>query len=349
MVDDTEQGATGTHGGAGAEPESAGVAGAAGADASWLALMIARVTLRLSRYPVRRWIGGPMRRRLEATGGYPFNVRTADGVTLAAWYAPATPATPATPGDDGDAPAGSGGGGGRGGGGGALPVVMAHGWLEVKEFHVSHIRTLNRAGHDVITFDHRAHGRSTGRVGTFGVRERHDLAAVIDAGVERGLIRDRVISVGFSLGAATALQHAPDDDRVAGVIAYAPFVDLAAAIRSFREMLAPWIDDRWLAAGFERAAAEADFDIAQADTLAAMRRLTQPVLMIEGGRDRNLPPRWHTHKLAEAKTQGSLEVMTIEQATHCGLCRRANWPGLNAAIRRFCVSAGCEADSGEAP
>ncbi len=310
---------------------------------SWAALTIARVALRFSRYPARGLIGGPMRQRLAEAGGYGFTVRTADGVDLAAWYAPAT--TSATSASDPPSPREGAGGGDAPAAGEPdtptdaaarpLPVVLAHGWLEVKEFHLNHIRELNRLGHDVIAFDHRAHGQSTGRVATFGVRERHDLAAVIDAAVERGLVRDRVITVGFSMGAATALQHAPDDERIAGVVAYAPFVDLHAAIHSFREMLAPWIDDAWLQAGFQRAAAEAGFDVRHVDTLEAMARLQAPVLMIEGGRDRNLPPKWHTRKLAEVKRRGTLKLITIDEATHMGICRRPHWPGLDEALRAF--------------
>lgn len=287
-------------------------------NASWLATTIGRVTLRFSGYPGRSVIGAPWRMQAERYGGYPFRVRGADGVELEAWFSPAAAGTA----PENAAP--------------PLPIVMLHGWIEVKELHMRRARQLNELGHDVILFDHRAHGRSTGRWATFGYREREDLAAVIGHARDRGMVGRKVITMGFSMGGATALQHAPTDADVAGVVAFAPFVDLREAVRSFRFKLAPWIGERWLMSGIERAMEEVGFGYEDASTLDAIRCLERPVLLIEGGRDTNLPPRWHTQKLAEAKPGGHVELVTVAEATHCGLCRRT-WPGLDRTVHAFCT------------
>lgn len=294
------------------------LAGDAGVEdrAPWLATMVARAALRWSGYPGRRLLGAPRRKTSLQRGGQRFTVTTPDGVTLDAWYSPASP----TP---GSAPA-------------KLPVVMLHGWIEVKEFHFGRAWSLNRAGHDVILFDHRAHGCSKGRCATFGVRERHDLAAVVQAATERGYIHDRYITFGYSMGAATALQHAPDDPRVAGVIAFAPFAEFTEAINSFRVKFAPWMDRRWLLRGFERATREAGFRMQEASTLEAVRRLETPLLLVEAGRDVNLPPEHHVRKVAEAKHRGPMQYVCIDEATHCSLCRRV-WPELNETVAAFCA------------
>ena len=281
---------------------------------SRVATRLARMALRWSKYPGRGLVGTYWRKRSRQRGGRHFSARTGDGVKLDGWYSPARHATP-----------------------GRLPIVMMHGWVEVKEFHFHRARRLNRAGHDVILFDHRAHGRSTGDGATFGARERHDAATVIERARALDLLGDRYITMGFSMGAATALQHAADDPRVAGVIAMAPFVTFEQAIRSFREKLAPWLDERWLLGGFDRAAQEAGFTFDDTSTLEAVRRLEAPVLLVEAANDTNLPPATHTRKLAEAKTRGPLKILRVDHASHINLCRKP-WPGLDTSITEFCAS-----------
>lgn len=283
------------------------------ARSSWLATQIGRVTLRFSRYPGRGMIGSYRRKLGRRHGAEPFTVHTDDGVALDALYCPARPRTEAR-----------------------LPIVMMHGWIEVKEFHLPRVWRLNRAGHDVIIFDHRAHGRSGGAGATFGARERHDLAAVIRCGRERGRLGQRYITMGFSMGAAVALQHAGHDANVAGVVAFAPYVTFEEAIESFREKLAPWVGRHWLTRGFERAAGEMGFGFDDASTLSAVGAIEAPVLLIEAGCDTNLPPAAHTRKLAAAKTRGPVTLHRVDQATHLNLCRK-RWPGLERVVTDFCA------------
>ena len=284
---------------------------------AWLATLLAHRTLRFSAIPGRGLIGWAARRRSRARGGHPFAVRTSDGVKLEAWYSPASP--------------------GRRNGT-RLPVVMSHGWIEVKECHFRRARQLNRQGHDVVLFDHRAHGRSGGRCATFGVREREDLRAVIDEAIDRGLIGDRMITMGFSMGAATVLGHAAADSRVTAVVAIAPFSNFRTAVDSFRRLLAPWMSRRWLLGGFERATLRAGWNCDEACMLEAINRIKAPILLVEGGCDINLPPAQHTQKLVQARTCGSLEVLHLQRATHVALCRRP-WRQFSRALRTFCNEA----------
>lgn len=282
--------------------------------ASPLAVILGRATLRLGGYPGRGLVGTFFRKRARQKGGHSFHVESHDGTRLAAWFSPAAEDVPRR-----------------------LPVVMAHGWCEFKELHFGRARRLNQAGHDVVLFDHRGHGRSKGRFVTFGVSERRDLKAVADTAIAHGLMGDRFLTVGFSLGGATVLQHAAIDPRVAGVVAMAPFADFRGAVLSFRDRLAPWMQSDWLIRGFERATRECGFELDEASTLAGMGQIEAPVLLIEGGCDRNLPPNRHTRILAPGKTRGILQVHTVEEAGHGSLCRR-HWPGLDETMLQFCAS-----------
>ena len=277
-----------------------------------LATLIATVTLRFSHYPGRQLVGTFHRKQARTGGARGFEVTTGDGVRLHCWHFPAA----------GDQPR-------------RLPVVMLHGWLEVKEFHFPRAEALSRRGHEVILFDHRGHGRSGGGPASFGIREARDLTAVIDAGQARGILGDRVITMGFSMGAATVLRQAVGDRRVAGVVALAPFVTLRKAISSFRERLAPRVSDRWLLAGFERAARAAGYELDEASTLEAIQQLDRPVLLVEAGEDRNLPPADHIAPLT-ARASKHIERFTVPEASHVSLCRQ-QWHGLELRLERFCT------------
>jgi pimeloyl-ACP methyl ester carboxylesterase len=276
-----------------------------------LARVAAWITLALSNQPTRRLLGSLHRRRDRKRGGRPFTVTSDDGTRLHAWHVPASGDMHRT------------------------PVVMLHGWLEVKEFHLARARRLSEQGRDVILFDHRGHGLSDRALVSFGPAERADLRAVLDAGQSRGLIGQRVIPFGYSMGAAVAIQHAMWDARVGGVVAFAPFVNLPEAIRSFRDHWWPMFTDRWLLSGFERTLVRAGYDLYDSDTAEAMAKLENtPVLLIEGSRDKNLPPNRHVTPLAE-RARGPLERFRVARASHLTIYRRT-WPGLDHAIQAFC-------------
>ena len=310
-----------------------------------MSIAIGRLTLGAGRYPFRRQVGFRARRASRQRGGRRFLVRRDDEVILDGWWSPAiepghesttsTPAadrhlqadaSPARPADK-------------------LPVVIAHGLTETKERHFKRAWKLNALGHDVVLFDHRDHGRSGGRGVTFGVQEKEDLRAVIDDAQRRGFIDTSrgVVTMGFSLGGGTVLQHAAVDPRVAGVVALAPFADLRGAINSFRQKLTPWIREEWLMSGFDVATGEAGYTIDEASAVEAFKRVEAPVLLVEGGRDPYLPGSEHVHRLAAARPCGQdgvsdgkpcVRLVRIAAANHTSLVHR-HWPKLDREIARF--------------
>ena len=277
-----------------------------------IATALAWIALRFANWPGRRLVGWGFRIRSKGRGGRGFAIRTPDGTRLALWHIPPNP----------DAPR-------------RVPIVMLHGWLEIKEFHFSRAHRFADRGHPVLLFDHRGHGKSAFRSATFGYREREDLAAVIDQGVRRGIIDEQLVTLGYSMGASTVLQHAATDPRVKGVVAFAPFAELPDAILTFRDLLMPCIDDRSLLAGFERAARGSGFRLDQVSTPTALADMHTPAMLIEATEDHNLPPDVHMRPLLLAKRSGDILHYRVEGATHFTLCRE-NWPGLDEAVNAFC-------------
>jgi dienelactone hydrolase len=141
--------------------------------------------------------------------------------------------------------------------------------------------------------------------------------------------------MGYSTGAATVVQHAPHDPRVAGVIAQAPFLSMTAAVRSFRRKLGAWICEEQLLRGFEQVAHAYGFDVKDSDTFSAIQQLQAPLLLVVGDCDSHLPPEEHFQPLAAAASPGLVKLLIVPGANHLSIYMRT-WPDLDRAIGDFC-------------
>jgi uncharacterized protein len=138
-------------------------------------------------------------------GGRDVTLRTADGLELGAWYAPAP-----DPAHD-------------------VTVLVANGNGGDRSLRVPLARALTRRGLGVLLFDYRGYGDSPGSPSEEGL--------ALDVRAARGFLVDeagvpagRLVYFGESLGAAVvtelAAQHPP-----AGMVLRSPFVDLASVGR----------------------------------------------------------------------------------------------------------------------
>ncbi len=278
------------------------------------ARLVCDLTLSLPRFSPLRFVGIARRRQMIAAGAEPVTATSFDGVAIDALFFRARKAVP-----------------------GRLPVILNHGYVEVKEMHSREVELLRRHGHDVLLYDLRAHGRSGGAFTTLGVWEKRDLSRLIDVAVAKKLIGERVITMGYSTGAATMLQHAADDSRVAGVVAQTPFLSLSGAVQSFRRKLGGWMAEEKLLRGFEDVAMRNGFCVDESDTMAAMQRLHVPVLLVVGDRDMHLPPDEHFKPLAAAAANpDNVELLVVPGADHVSIYTH-RWPQLDEAITRFCA------------
>ena len=122
------------------------------------------------------------------------DVVTDDGIRIAGWYIPVA----------------------TGAGPGAATVVLVHGFPGNKSTMLAYARTLHER-FNLVAFDMRNSGRSTGAETTLGVKEQKDLRAIIDW-VERVKHPSHLAVLGVSMGAVTALAEMRSDPRVEAIV-----------------------------------------------------------------------------------------------------------------------------------
>jgi alpha-beta hydrolase superfamily lysophospholipase len=185
-------------------------------------------------------------------------------------------------------------------------VVFLHGRNQNREASLQVASTLVERGYDVLAYDSRAHGESTGTYSTFGYYEKRDLSRAIDY-----LGADEVLVMGVSLGGAVALQAAAEDPRISGVIAISSFTSMQQIVRD----QIPWVvPTAWVRGTVRNAGEVAHVRVEDVDTVRAARRIHVPVLLLHGAEDRFAAPA-HSRQI-DAALAGPHELVLVEGAHH---------------------------------
>ena len=109
-------------------------------------------------------------------------------------------------------------------------VIFLHGYGASKTQALAVAPFLVRAGYQVLAFDFRAHGESGGAYTTVGLEEARDVRAAVAYALSRS---DAPIALfGWSMGAAAALNAAPQLPEVRGIVADSSFAYLSTVIAS---------------------------------------------------------------------------------------------------------------------
>jgi uncharacterized protein len=194
-------------------------------------------------------------------------------------------------------------------------IVYLHGVADNRTSALGVVHRFVPRGFDVIAYDSRAHGESDGEACTYGVFEKHDLRLVLNT-LEAGPI----VLVGTSLGAAVALQHAADDERVSAVVAAETFSDLRTIVR---DRVPFFITTGMLQRAFDVAEERGAFRVDEASPARAAAEIAAPVLLIHGEDDLDTPPA-HSQRVFAA-LKGPKRLMLVRGAAHNGSLRAEVW------------------------
>jgi pimeloyl-ACP methyl ester carboxylesterase len=186
-------------------------------------------------------------------------------------------------------------------------IIYLHGVADNRASGVGVISRFLARGFNVVAFDSRAHGSSSGDMCTYGYFEKVDLTRVIDATAAQ-----RVVLIGHSLGAAVALQTAVTDKRVRAVVSAESFADLRTVASERAYFLPALIIDR----AFRSAEQQGQFNVDAVNPAAAAASIDVPVLVIHGAEDDATLPH-HAEDIFRALA-GPKKLMLVAGARHNG-------------------------------
>lgn len=182
-------------------------------------------------------------------------------------------------------------------------------------------------GYNVLLPDLRAHGRSGGTFFTLGFLEKEDLALTVSAAQDGfGIDPERIGIHSCSAGSSVALEFAADRPGIRAIWLESPFADSFAMARHYlsraTRVPAPLLDltTRW---AVRRAVLHVRKELGvgpgggldRVDPMAAIARVTAPVLLVHGEEDWLVPPHF-TQRLAAALPPHSA-VWNVPGAGHC--------------------------------
>lgn len=227
-------------------------------------------------------------------------VVTSDGVRIAGWYIPAAQEADAA----------------------GATVVIVHGHGNSKSDMLAYARVVHDR-YNLVLFDLRNHGRSSGTETTLGVREQDDVRAILEW-LEREKAPDRVALFGISMGGATAANVADDDPRIDALVLDSTHATLTNTIETRLQgqgypLTVPgyWaiVVGSWLRTGVL---------VHAADPVNAVDDLGhRPLLVLQGGRDLQQGAENAEALVAAARQAGVVADLRIcPEARHAALMDR---------------------------
>jgi dipeptidyl aminopeptidase/acylaminoacyl peptidase len=166
-------------------------------------------------------------------------------------------------------------------------IILAHGYVDNRQFLLPEAAFLARAGYGVLLFDFRGHGESGSADVTLGDHERRDLRAALDfVAAQPDVDPARIGGLGFSMGAATLAEVAAEDDRLRAVVIESSYATLDAVLREWLNLPGVLRDPlvrvlEWRTHGHINAVRPVD-DLCKISP--------RPVFLIYGHQDDVLPP-----------------------------------------------------------
>jgi alpha-beta hydrolase superfamily lysophospholipase len=185
-------------------------------------------------------------------------------------------------------------------------VVFLHGLSDNRASGVDITDHFVDRGFEVIAYDSRAHGQSGGDACTYGFYEKQDLERVLD----RVEVKPIVV-VGFSMGAAVALQAAAADRRIDAVVALSPFSDLRTIVQ---ERAPFYVSKRDITETIQLAEERARFRADEVSPVEVASQIRARALIIHGARDRRTQPE-HSERIFAA-LRAPKELILVPDAGH---------------------------------
>ncbi|GAA0178053.1 alpha/beta hydrolase [Clostridium sediminicola] len=168
-------------------------------------------------------------------------------------------------------------------------IIIVHGITVNMATSIKYMQMFAKRGWNVLIYDHRRHGKSEGRLTTYGYMEKYDLDKWVNW-VKDKEPNNRILGLhGESMGAGTVLQYAGINKFVDFIIADCGFSDLNKLVRirmkeDYHSFLIPLISLADI-----RVYRKAKFKIKDISPINIIKNSSIPTLFIHGKEDRYVP------------------------------------------------------------
>ncbi|MFT6747770.1 MAG: pimeloyl-ACP methyl ester carboxylesterase, partial [Glaciecola sp.] len=198
-------------------------------------------------------------------------------------------------------------------------IILVHGIRGRKEHFIGLSKLLAERGYNAVLMDLRAHGQSEGQYCTFGVKEKEDISLLVDK--LQMLEQGKVVLIGTvgvwgqSLGGAVALQAMSIDSRIKFGVIESTFSNFESIAHDYLEYFMGFSIKPLSNYMVHRSGDLGGFDPSQASPLDACKRITQPVFMAHGDKDRKINIKYGEANF-KALASKQKEFVDIKDASH---------------------------------
>lgn len=195
-----------------------------------------------------------------------------------------------------------------------ITIVMTHGLFRSRYEMLARGIDFYRQGYDVLLYDLRRHGKSSGEFSTIGWKERNDVIAATSFARQHAP-QNRLVLMGVSMGAAATLMAAPDIPDVSAIIAESSYLSFPDVVRHHINLLGipsfPLGDLIIWSIGVRM-----NFFPGDADVAAAVKKISCPIFFIGAEKDRRMPTDTVLKPLFNAANNTQKELYVVPEAGH---------------------------------
>jgi pimeloyl-ACP methyl ester carboxylesterase len=195
-------------------------------------------------------------------------------------------------------------------------ILVCHGLAHDKYSGVRYVQYLLQEGYTLVLIDFRNHGRSEGKITTYGFYEKRDLLGVIHYLRESGF-NGRIGILGASMGASIALLTAGDCEEITALVLDSPFSSLKRISTEWASQmtrcpeavlqLSIRLAYCWLYLAYR-------FWVPEIEPAAVAKRLRCPVFLIHGEADKKIAS-YHSRAIYE-NLPAEKDIWVVEDAGH---------------------------------
>ena len=196
-------------------------------------------------------------------------------------------------------------------------VVVAHGYMNTKEFMAPQIKMFHDAGFNVLAPDDRGHGQSQGNYIGYGWPDRLDYLKWINQIIKKQGQQSQIALYGVSMGGATVMYLSGEKlpSQVKSIVedcGYTSIIDELTYQAKAMFNLPKW---PLILSVALTATIKAGYNVFDASAITALHKNTRPILFIHGSKDKFVPTSM-VYQNYRAATKSKKALWVVKGAGH---------------------------------